>query len=223
MPETQPKINFWQSLTKQQRRGLVLLVVFTCLILIFWFWQLKKNLIYPLYGGYNPSDIAQNSGSSQTDLNLNDEQMAKIYQQSQDTDQDGLNDWEELNIYGTSPYLADSDGDGISDFDEIKAGENPNCPQGQQCVENNLLTDQSGSGNLSPSTSTIIPDLSQDSGQNSGVSADDANILKQVFGENPDAATIRLLLLQAGTSQEELDKVSDEELVKIYQEMINQK
>ena len=36
-----------------------------------------------------------------------------------DSDQDGLNDWEEYHIYGTNHYSADTDGDGLRDRDEI--------------------------------------------------------------------------------------------------------
>jgi hypothetical protein len=42
-----------------------------------------------------------------------------------DSDQDGLTDAEELNIYQTNPLQADSDGDGYLDGDEVKAGYNP--------------------------------------------------------------------------------------------------
>jgi len=37
-----------------------------------------------------------------------------------DSDQDGLNDWEEYHIYGTNHYSADTDGDGLRDRDEIE-------------------------------------------------------------------------------------------------------
>lgn len=42
-----------------------------------------------------------------------------------DSDQDGLTDADELNVYGTNPLKADSDGDGYTDGDEIKGGYNP--------------------------------------------------------------------------------------------------
>ena len=40
-----------------------------------------------------------------------------------DSDDDGLADGDEINIYGTDPLVnADKDGDGISDADEVTAG-----------------------------------------------------------------------------------------------------
>jgi hypothetical protein len=46
-----------------------------------------------------------------------------------DTDGDGLNDGDEVNVYHTNPLLADSDGDGMSDADEIIAGTDPLDPK----------------------------------------------------------------------------------------------
>jgi len=62
-----------------------------------------------------------------------------------DTDGDGLSDFDEENIFFTSKYLFDSDGDGLSDLKEIKTGIDPNCPVGSYCdvynteiIENDL-------------------------------------------------------------------------------------
>ena len=43
-----------------------------------------------------------------------------------DTDDDGLNDYEEVYIYHTDPLNADTDGDGLSDGKEINFNYNPN-------------------------------------------------------------------------------------------------
>lgn len=43
-----------------------------------------------------------------------------------DTDWDGLNDYDEINVYFTDPLVADTDGDGISDGSEIKLKLDPN-------------------------------------------------------------------------------------------------
>ena len=45
-----------------------------------------------------------------------------------DTDGDGLSDDDEINIYGTDPFLADTDGDGVDDGWEIFYGTNPLVP-----------------------------------------------------------------------------------------------
>jgi len=42
-----------------------------------------------------------------------------------DTDNDGLTDADEVNIYQTDPFNSDTDGDGFSDGDEVSAGYSP--------------------------------------------------------------------------------------------------
>ena len=42
-----------------------------------------------------------------------------------DTDNDGISDYDEVNLYGTDPNNPDTDGDGISDYDEILQGTDP--------------------------------------------------------------------------------------------------
>jgi hypothetical protein len=43
----------------------------------------------------------------------------------QDTDHDGLGDYQEVNVYKTNPLNQDTDCDGISDGAEVKMGRNP--------------------------------------------------------------------------------------------------
>jgi hypothetical protein len=42
-----------------------------------------------------------------------------------DSDNDGLLNYEELHIYGTSIYQVDTDNDGLTDYQEVKFGWNP--------------------------------------------------------------------------------------------------
>lgn len=44
---------------------------------------------------------------------------------SEDSDEDGLSDDQELSLYGTDPHAADSDGDGFLDGEEISHGYSP--------------------------------------------------------------------------------------------------
>jgi len=54
-------------------------------------------------------------------------------QKRADTDKDGLNDYDELYVFRTSPFLEDSDSDGANDGVEVGQGADPNCPQGRIC------------------------------------------------------------------------------------------
>jgi hypothetical protein len=45
---------------------------------------------------------------------------------AQDSDSDGITDYDEINIYTTSPLLADTDSDGFIDGAEVQGGYNPN-------------------------------------------------------------------------------------------------
>ena len=42
-----------------------------------------------------------------------------------DTDEDGVNDYDEVNKYSTNPILVDTDADGVSDGKEIELGTDP--------------------------------------------------------------------------------------------------
>ncbi len=62
-----------------------------------------------------------------------------------DSDSDGLNDYQEINIYNTNVNNADTDGDGYTDGDEIKYGYDPH-KAGDDKLEKSIvvvLADQS--------------------------------------------------------------------------------
>ncbi|GAF98000.1 unnamed protein product, partial [marine sediment metagenome] len=42
-----------------------------------------------------------------------------------DTDEDGLNDFEEIEMYNSDPVNSDTDGDGYKDGEEVKNGYDP--------------------------------------------------------------------------------------------------
>lgn len=107
-----------------------------------------------------------------------------------DTDQDGISDYDELNINFTSPYLKDSDSDGIDDKKETERGTDPNCPEGQNCFAywSEPLANSAADENRA-----------------------------DLFG-NSQPERLRQLLIQAGASEDDLAKLSDEEIIKIFQQ-----
>lgn len=116
---------------------------------------------------------------------------------SRDTDGDSVNDFDELYVYQTSPYLADSDSDGIDDATEIGAGTNPNCPTGQNCS----------------AIAVTDPGLSNTNGANSNVNA------AQLEGTSLSADELRVALRNAGAPAATLEGLGDAELLELYEEV----
>lgn len=112
-----------------------------------------------------------------------------------DTDGDGLFDNDEVSSFGTSPYLDDSDSDGVNDGDELKNGTDPNCPLGQECVEQQFATSEN------------TTDSSQE------------NTLPSGAGFELGVAKLREMLIEGGMSPEEVAALKDEEILMAYQQV----
>lgn len=201
--------------------------------------ELNRNITYPFYGGMSKSSFENKVASE----NGNPTQLAAATAaaENRDTDGDGLTDNMELTVYHTSPFLADTDGDGIPDGEEVKNGTNPNCPEGKQCSADGLVI---GTEQAAPAGTTTI-DLFNPSSANNTVNpinatgiltppanpapvqpldAASASTLQQAFGANPDPKYLREQLISAATKQSDKDalqKVSDEQLLQMYNSMIN--
>ena len=190
-----------QPLGKKQKMAAAFLVVFALVFVGLWIVQFKKNLKEP---------FAPKSSQNTTDNNLKEDNQADL--RLIDTDKDSLSDWDELNIYKTSPYLEDTDSDGILDRDEIKNGENPNCPKGQICEDSLMEDDASDDGGDVPVFNLNI-----------GTSSQGQTDLQGVLEGQADAAALRKSLLEAGMDPNMLNQISDEVLLSSYQEILNKK
>ena len=111
-----------QSLGKNQKIAVAILGVLAVAVIIAWMVQLKNSINSPF--AYNPTETTETASTCE-----GPECQESL--KTKDTDEDGLTDWDELNVYETSPYLEDSDSDGISDWEEINRGTDPNCPEGR--------------------------------------------------------------------------------------------
>lgn len=123
--------------------------------------------------------------------------------QKQDTDGDGLTDFEEQYVDATSPYLADSDSDGVSDSAELTAGTNPNCPEGQSCSQVRTNAD----AGLTADAEAAFASLS----------SSQVNALRTQV--TPDQ--IRSQLLEAGADKATIDALSDAQLMELVDETLN--
>jgi hypothetical protein len=125
-----------------------------------------------------------------------------------DSDQDGINDYDELNTYNTSPYLKDTDSDGADDKTELEGGDDPICPKGKTCGAPafNILPQDGDLLNELPLTG--VPGAES---QGQPPQLPDVSNLGSVGADE-----LRLLLEQSGFSKEQLDAFSDEELLDVW-------
>jgi hypothetical protein len=183
-----------QGLTKQQKMGVFMLSLFAVFAVGLGVLKIRNTLYAPF--ALN-SDVPY---ATKEEIDTNEGLMYR------DTDKDGLNDFDELYVYVTSPYLKDTDSDGISDKEEVEKGTNPACPEGQTCTDSIL----SGDGvppvtSVAAATSTLGPPPS-------------AAELETMLS-NP--TQIRKMLLEAGFDKTLLDKTSDADLIKMVQEALS--
>lgn len=136
-------------------------------------------------------------------------QMAE--QKRSDTDSDQVSDYDELYIYHSSPYLADSDSDGLKDGDEIEAGGDPNCATGDRC--DSLVENSNG----------VIPNNASGTfAEDSAAALQDSVKIQQALAtlQNLSTEEVRAILLEAGANEEQLSALSDDEVRELYNQLL---
>lgn len=128
-----------------------------------------------------------------------------------DTDEDGVSDYDELNIFSTSPYIADSDSDGKLDGSEILEGGDPNCAIGKTCASTELIQSGANSAFLS-AQAPEAPDAATVPTLNDAVSE----------LQNLSVEDVRKLLESSGVDMDQLAQLSDEQVMALYQEALGQ-
>jgi len=183
-----------QAMKKRQNIALILVGVIGFTVVLVGFLQIRNLLHVPL----PPSDKTKVVDAPADDAVVAVSEQDSAELKAQDTDEDGINDFEELYVYGTSAYLADSDSDGDSDYDEIMANEDPTCPKGQDCF----------------GTTDIEADEEVKS-------ANPASSPKQEI-LNITAAELRTLLTNSGQfTEDQINQFDDATLLQMYNETLS--
>lgn len=196
----------FKKMPRPQKTAVLILSALGIVIIFFGTLQLRNRITSPFQvdiSGLDNSEVAINSADK-------------------DTDGDGLRDYDEFNTYQTSPYIEDTDSDGLLDNIEVQNGSDPNCPVGQDCYGANNFAVQiatSSSSNLIASSSAAI-----DSGSLGTINVSSSTSetdLKNALAGQVDVATLRKILLDNGADKAILDTISDADLLKSYQEVLN--
>ena len=205
--------NRFKNMDKERKTALIVLGVFSLIIVVALFLNLRNSIRGPL----DYKKLASKDQKATTTVKNSDELSSdNLELKTKDTDKDSLSDWDELFIYATSPYLEDTDGDELTDYEEVVTYKtNPTCPEGQTCSgtltqgdSQNVISNESELGSLYD----VLSDLDK-----MGEEINTSTIATSSIDINP--AQLRSLLLENGFSQEDLNAVSDEDLLKIYSQV----
>jgi len=198
-----------KRLTREQKTGFVLLLVFAILVVGLGVLQIRNNIFSPFVIHLTKTNYDEGS--------LFQDEATRL--QSIDTDHDGLNDYEELSFYETSPYLPDTDSDGIKDKKEIEQGTDPLCPEGGDCslTSADVLLSATSTGSVISSSNTADNPLDLlDGGSAQEITPE------ELVNSFQDINKVREMLAQTGLiSAEELEKISDEDLSEILGQILS--
>lgn len=152
--------------------------------------------------------LAQINYSGPRYLSLAEQEAQEIEEQKKrDTDEDGINDYEELAVYKTSPYLSDTDSDGVDDAQEVRLGKDPTCPEGQNCARAFASVTEEGEG---PSLKLPREDNPLDFTEITSTEALEAKVARL------SASDLRRVLTQTGISADIIDGLSDTEVRALF-------
>ena len=198
--ETTSQYSSPSTISKSQKTAVVLLAFFALAIIAMWGYQFNRAINAPFE--YTAPSNTNSSTCADGQCEVEEDEL-----RAKDTDNDGLSDYDELNIYKTSPYLEDSDSDGYSDKNEIESDNDPNCPINQDCYGELSETPETDTG-------TVISNDTSSSNDAGDVQVND------LFTDNMDADSLRQLLIEAGVDPSILEQVSDEQLMNTYRETL---
>ncbi len=194
----------FKNMPQPQKTAVIALSVLGVGIIFFGALQFRERVVGP----FNPKNGKLPSTVASFDL------------MNIDTDKDGLSDYDEANVYHTSRYLPDTDSDGISDGEEVNNGTDPNCAIGKICSGEIDFSASVGVDNLSTTSSSTVAGTDGLGAITISSQTSETDLQNTLAGQ-VDAPTLRKILLESGADKETLDKISDEDLLKSYQEVLN--
>ncbi|MBU2566441.1 hypothetical protein KKG46_02680 [Patescibacteria group bacterium] len=226
--DTQPVsvsiVGQWSKLQKNKKAALIAFTIGAIFVIFFTFSRIQEAIYSPFLT--NIDEIKQNR-----ELLKDPIAEQEAIDKRTDTDGDSLSDWSEENIYKTSPYLWSTAGDDVPDNVKIAMGINPLCKAGDDCTAQSLNydlptttlpfvdlqgTDVSGEINNYVMNSPSMQEYRAEAG-------DQAVDYSGVNNIPRDPVVLRKALLDSGkVTQEDLDKISDEQLLQLFDDSVKE-
>jgi hypothetical protein len=207
MEGDQNNVSSFSNLPKERKTGFVLLLVFGTIAVVLIFLQIRNTV-------YAPFALSNKIPASFKEQLVDNTDHLKVT----DTDRDGLSDFDEQYVFGTSPYLYDTFGYGISDKDVVQRGL-ALCPgAGKNC--SGEVPDQNYATVQNSTSSTVLSSLPGTVlGSEQELVGSAPPDLVKILG---DPKELRKLLIQTGKIDEKsLNKISDSDLLLMASQMMS--
>jgi hypothetical protein len=195
------------KISEEQKAGFILVIMTGTLSLVL-------GILFIFRSVNRPFDINYEGPLFLTSSNRRALEVERM--KTQDTDGDGLSDYDEVFTFGTSPYLIDTSGDGISDGDHVRAGNNPltGSVVGATAPTTEFNDGFFNSFNSALGEGVLMP---FQAGQADNPSPDAISDPWQI-----GAAEIRKILAERGMTEEQLRQVTDQQLLERYYTLLEQ-
>ncbi|MEA3249027.1 MAG: hypothetical protein U9Q03_01570 [Patescibacteria group bacterium] len=194
-----------EQFNPHHKLGLGVLVIIGITTFVFGIFQINRSIVEPM--------ARKGDFKFKTSAEVEREKEERLKQI--DTDGDGLNDYDELYIFRTSPFLEDTDSDGAPDGLEVADSTDPNCPAGRSCRQVRSSEPGTTSGGAGAEPSDLAPD-----------EQDVLDAMELAFGDldeiTPETMRTRLAEMSAEELREFLSKIGvpDEMLQQADDEMM---
>lgn len=191
------------AFTREQKVGYALVIACGVLAVVFGMFYLVSHLHRPFIITYAGSHVL-----------TTDEKNAEeaLRQQRSDTDEDTVSDYDELYVYKTSPYIADTDSDGLTDDVEIMSNQDPTCAIGAACEDetNEVRREETAFDDDAAAAAAAAQEAAS---QYEAI---------QAMLENLSVGEIRSILIESGADTAQIEAMSDDEIAALYQEVLGQ-
>lgn len=189
------------AFTREQKFGYAVVIACGVLAVSLGVFYMSKHVKAPFIVSYTGSRFMTGEEAKAAEI----EKQKKL-----DTDGDTISDYDELNIYGSSPYLRDTDSDGISDDIEVASNGDPACAKGAACDsdEDEIAYEFSIDGIL---PGAVEPDIAE-------ATAQLEQIRTMLKSQTPEG--IRLLLVDGGADPAAIADMSDEQITALYETVL---